>query len=739
MRRKLAGLLTVIICSLLLSFIYISAEQETGEEIREWTIIQLFYNDESYTYAAETVNLYINGARIESFDGDMPPIILNDRVYLPVRDVFEMLGAVVSWNTELGQVFIGYGDKLVALRAGVPMINADGILIQIPLPPKNVNGRLMAPVAFIADVFGFTVEWFAETRTILIDSGHVIFEDFEDSEYYDEIHSEIHEDFHGEPNHGDGSTVIDISIGTGPIYLDRSIDASPEPLTIIDAPKTDLISIEFNPDNPREFYINASGPISRVEKFLLYDNRLVLDFYNMEKVMDGTEIPVNSGILRRLRVGQNQVEPELITRVVFDLLEPVSYSVAFSEDRRSVVVNMLRNEIIDISFESDGYSDFIHIKGRHVPVVNIFPQTVQGVFIIDVPLGYINNMVVRPVEGVFAAGIRAMQFNPSAVRISVDMKDEASHSVTYEGDVTTVRLTRPTHQNIRYDSYQSRLTIPKSPYFDIDIDRIVQSDEYLNFEYSFTLPGDFGGYFGEGNLIIRDQFINHISVSTANGRTSIRFFQRRIMAYTVWEDAYNIYIQAMLPKDKYPRIVVIDPGHGGSDPGTQHNNLVEKHLNLDIALRLASLLENNGIKTYMTRKTDTYPTIPDRAALANEVGDLMVIIHNNAFYTSNINGTETFFWPNENEDMFWVTSERASEILLRNIVTTIGTFNRGSKEHPYRMLRYSEIPTVFIEYAFLSNPSDAARLRSGEFLQRCAEGTFRGIQEIFRSYTPERN
>jgi N-acetylmuramoyl-L-alanine amidase len=742
MRKKLAGLPAVIVGIILLFSISASAELDDGYGGRGLTVIELFYDGEHQLYVEETITLYINDLRVEGFEGEMPPLILNDRVYLPVRDVFEMFGAVVTWNEHIGQVFIGYEGSLVSLRAGAPMMNVEGELVAIPLPPININGRMMAPVSFVAAAFGFEVSWCGETRTVTVDSGKPLPVtepyDYDGYDYDDPDDDPDGGDLDDVPPYENGVTVIDINVSTGPIHLDRSIDASPEPLAVMDFPKTGLIGIDYDAENPRAFYINASGPISRVEKFLLPDNRLVLDFYNMEKILEGAEFAVNSQLLQRLRVGQNQVTPELITRVVFDLLEPVSYSVTFSEDRQTVIVSLLRNEITDVRFETDGISDFILIDGRHTPVVNIFPQTVPGVFIIDVPLGYVNRMMQTLADGVFVSNVRTVQFTPAAVRISVEMKGAASYDVTYFDNTTIVRLIRPTYRNISYDSYTSRLTIPKSPYLDLDINRIIQSDEYLNFEYVFTLPGDFGGHFGEGNLIVRDRFINRISITTVNGRTNVRFHQSRIMAYVIWEDEYNIYIQAMLPRDKYSRIVVIDPGHGGGDPGTQHNRLVEKHLNLDIALRLASLLENNGIKTYLTRKTDVGPSIADRAALANEVGDLFVVIHNNAYYNSRPHGTETFFWPHENESAFGITSERASEIILRNIVSAIGLHNRGSKEHPYRVLRYSNIPSVFIEYAFLSNPNDAARLRSAEFLQRCAEGTFRGIQEIFRAYTPRR-
>ena len=92
------------------------------------------------------------------------------------------------------------------------------------------------------------------------------------------------------------------------------------------------------------------------------------------------------------------------------------------------------------------------------------------------------------------------------------------------------------------------------------------------------------------------------------------------------------------------RLVVIDPGHGGSDPGAVCGNIREKDLNLDIGLKLKNILEERGLKVFMTRQDDTYMSTYARAGMANELNADVVI-----FTTMQVNpsgsGTETFIIP----------------------------------------------------------------------------------------------
>lgn len=748
MRRLVIGVLVCIvaICAVW-SAVWIEAFA-TRIPGSEWMYVDVYVNGAIETHYSLPVNLYIDGVRIDYF-GDMPPMILMDRLFLPLRELFELLGATVTWNEDISQVFIDYDDVTVSLRSDSHLINVNGELTEIPLPPKNVNGRVMVPVSFMAEVFGITVDWFAAARTAVIDSGRQVFAQHPEPSPHEPPpvvtthHIVDHHVYQGADAADVPILIIDENVPTGPVHLDRAIEVDPRPIESMNLPQTGLVSVDFPLYNPHVFYIRAAEGIAGIQRFLLYDNRLVIDLYNVENRMEVNEIHVvNSSILQRIRVGQGQIDPQPITRVVFDLLEPVSYSVSLSEDRTTVIVSMHRNDITAVNFRTDGFSDFIYIQGHVTPVVNIFPHTLPGQFIIEIPLGSLTIPVQAAVDGVFARSIQAEQIGPATARIVLTMAELAAHSVVFEGNTTIVRLSMPTHANISYCAQTRRIIIPRNPDFPIEINRIVESDDYLNFQYVFVLPGDFSALFGEGDYIIRDDFLSHINVSTVSNRTSIRVFQQRILAYRITESPYNIYFQAMLPREKYDRIVVIDPGHGGSDPGTiSACGLRESDLALDISLRLAALLENNGVKTYLTRLSDVYVQHEDRAHFANGLGDIFVSVHLNAWYTTTPQGTETYYWPERYSYYIpygFMPRATFAEIMQRNILESLNSTDRTVKQTSFRVLRYTTIPSVLLEFGFMTNPTEMARLATEAYRQLCAEGAFNGIMEVFTRYRPRR-
>jgi N-acetylmuramoyl-L-alanine amidase len=190
------------------------------------------------------------------------------------------------------------------------------------------------------------------------------------------------------------------------------------------------------------------------------------------------------------------------------------------------------------------------------------------------------------------------------------------------------------------------------------------------------------------------------------------------------------------------RIIVIDPGHGGDDHGTEHNGLSEKVITLDIARRLRSLLLAQGWTVRMTRdsdidpvsnqnlalmRADGKPNPEDRAYLqtrtdvANTVNARMFIsIHVNYSPSASVNGT-TFYWYKPQDLALAQAMERA-------VIPVANTNDVGTRHENLYVVRHATMPAVLIETAFISNPGDADRLRSQSFLQSMAVGIANGVR-----------
>ena len=156
-----------------------------------------------------------------------------------------------------------------------------------------------------------------------------------------------------------------------------------------------------------------------------------------------------------------------------------------------------------------------------------------------------------------------------------------------------------------------------------------------------------------------------------------------------------------------PIKVFIDAGHGDTDPGAVGNGLKEKNIVLNIATKLGALLNGREISIKYSRTNDTYLSLEERARLANAWGaDLFVSIHANSA-TSSVRGTECYTHPTAN-----TATKTLSGNVSRAIASKFGISNRGHKEANFAVLRLSNMPSILVETAFISNSSDANLLNT---------------------------
>jgi N-acetylmuramoyl-L-alanine amidase len=217
------------------------------------------------------------------------------------------------------------------------------------------------------------------------------------------------------------------------------------------------------------------------------------------------------------------------------------------------------------------------------------------------------------------------------------------------------------------------------------------------------------------------------------------------------------------------RRVVIDAGHGGHDTGALGlHGIVEKELVLDISLRLRALLNQQlpQIEVVMTRDKDHFVPLEERTAIANaQMADLFISIHANSSEKTEVAGVETYYLSLEanNAELAIAARENASttknasdlqtllqRIVLddkvlesrnfanqiqRNLVTGLGRvtpttgFNRGVKKAPFIVLVGANMPSILAEVAFVSNPQQAALLKTTDFRQHIATTLLTGIKE----------
>jgi N-acetylmuramoyl-L-alanine amidase len=212
--------------------------------------------------------------------------------------------------------------------------------------------------------------------------------------------------------------------------------------------------------------------------------------------------------------------------------------------------------------------------------------------------------------------------------------------------------------------------------------------------------------------------------------------------------------------------IVIDPGHGGHDPGAQSRGVVEAELVLDVALRLEQLLQNApGTEVVLTRRNDEFIPLQERTAIANrESADLFLSIHANASPSAEARGVETYF-------LNFATNLNAASVAARenaasgqtmgelpDIVKAIALNNKldesrdfatqvqhsmleslrgsnklikdlGVKQAPFVVLIGAAMPSVLAEISFVTNPQEARLLKNNAYRQKIAEALLAAIKK----------
>ena len=210
--------------------------------------------------------------------------------------------------------------------------------------------------------------------------------------------------------------------------------------------------------------------------------------------------------------------------------------------------------------------------------------------------------------------------------------------------------------------------------------------------------------------------------------------------------------------------IVIDPGHGGHDPGAIANKAFEAELVLDIALRLEKLLlKHQGIQVVLTRRTDVFVPLEERTAIANrEDADLFLSIHANVGGNANANGIETYFLnfaTNPEAEAVAARENSGAGMSMHNLTDIVRKIalnnkldesrdfaqivqtslyrgirqhnaqarNRGVKQAPFVVLIGAQMPSVLAEVSFVTNKKEASLLKTAAYRQRVAQSLFDAV------------
>lgn len=174
------------------------------------------------------------------------------------------------------------------------------------------------------------------------------------------------------------------------------------------------------------------------------------------------------------------------------------------------------------------------------------------------------------------------------------------------------------------------------------------------------------------------------------------------------------------------KIVCIDAGHGGKDPGAESGGVQEKDIALTVALKVGARLKD--CEVIYTRTEDVYVGLSERALIANQAkADLFVSIHCNSVDDESAHGMEVYVHASRS-----AASKRAASAIYDRLLPASGLRGRGVKADNFAVLRETKMPAVLIELGFISNSGDRAKLTDSAWQDDAAKAIADGIIEALK-------
>ncbi|MCL2014893.1 MAG: N-acetylmuramoyl-L-alanine amidase [Defluviitaleaceae bacterium] len=511
-----------------------------------------------------------------------------------------------------------------------------------------------------------------------------------------------------------------------------AVDISTEVITPAAHPTTEIVFAGMPQGAITQlFTVVATSPITNVQTLLLEDNRLAIDILNSTTALLGAQPLLPFSSISEIRVSQFE---ETVTRAVLDLPSGANFSVSLSPDRLMVQVLIAQNTIQNLTFSVSETFDTIVLTG--VVPDNLQVSLTTGILRFNIPNTVIpyEFIIDAAADGNFAQHINLWQITPTMAQLAIAIHEFTAFTLLQTGiNETTINLHPTTFRNISYDFAARTFTIPRdADNFNITWANTNLFDDYHQRRAILTLPVMANDHLGFGTKMVGDMMLQSVSILHGLNHTQLVFEGNQIFSLVFEEDEENLTIRVLHPRMRYSRIVMLDPGHGGHDPGAVRGTVRESDLNMQIMQKLQMLIDADGIiRAYTTRNTDVFVPLVERAAMGNVIADIFVSIHHNAANNAGIHGLETFFLTSEIDNFRTLTNRNLADIMHRNLLMMLGSADRGVRPANFSVLRNSHIPAVLLELGFMSNSGELARMQTEEFQWQAARAIYNSLLEAF--------
>ncbi len=646
--------------------------------------MDLFYQGTHHHYQAEEVKITIDGETL--IPKDMPAVIIEDRVMLPMRQVAQELGCDVVWNEEMQEIYLTNPNDVIVFHVGRNTGYQNGKEFTMDVPAQIINNRTMLPVRALANALHKNITWDEPTRTV-------------------SIHTQDAPAENRQPTETKGITLQKM-------VLPNSQTAK------------------------QVFTIQADGAITNFQDVSVDGRKIVLRFSQAKNTIANIITQTNSNIVSAIYTTQQEKDGHSDTEMVLELKEKQPYIITKSADQTQCIISFDCDTVIlkDISAVHKNDKDCITISATDALKANVYTLSQPNRIVVDIPNAKSElppSMDTSALQ--YVLSYRNSMFTEDTFRLVLETDGLVQYQSKEEENRLVLEISSNNLRNVHFDEAHQAIYLAKNVVFEAR--DVVLEDHYLDGYFDIILPGNFENAYGNGQYEIGGDVLQRMEIFTAHGKTVLRMIQNRINAYEIADqgDQYEILIKN--PKEVYDKVLLLDAGHGGKDPGTSGNGLVEKDMTLAIVQKVARNLQDSDIKVYLTRDRDVYPQNMVRAKTANQIADIMVSVHMNSGPTA-ASGTEVLYQVHANDNPMKLTSKKLAQTLQSHIIDATGNINRGIKLwEDVLILNATTVPTALIEVVFLTNSQDAGKIITEHYQQTVASAIAEGIKAAMNENT----
>ncbi len=703
--------------------------------------MNLYYNGKKVAYSGTRGSVSVDGKMVNL--GDTPSIIINDTAMVYAYQVFakSSIKANYSYNSSQGTVTLSKDGVTVKLNLNSPIAYVNGkahTMDAAPLLVKNLDtgvSHVMVPGSYISSYLGYDYRWDSSLKRSVITT-----------RTEQDNNNNTNPDG---PELGGDDFVPEDKVFLEWNLLNEYLDEYSQMGTITNA--KELKSDETNTANiyavtkgdqstgtAETYSITSSTPIGNVTSSL--ENQ-TLKLHISNAIANNTNYYLGGNYVSSASSVYNY--SDISADFILNLSNPnVNYSLSLSQDKCTLNITFYKNYLSKITAGLKEGNDYITLTGLSKLNVQLTDNGNQIILLIPNTTNGIgtNSFVNQTEESLHSLRtVQSFTEDNNTVKVILEKSEKATFAVTEADNEYTITFNegRPETDS----SSVLQIKMPEDVYFS----EITHEDRYYKNEFSIYIPGDQRELYSNAFYGYQNDKVKNISVVYDYNKdvTEIIVKTTKLQGYKLKENNGYIDVNIGNPRDIYKNIVVLDAGHGGTDPGAirklNGKTINEKDVNFSIIYdycRKYFDAPDSEIKAYYSRYDNTKVDLYERAAFAKKVGaDLFISLHMNANTNTTAHGTEIYYSvENNSRSEMGLNSKELASIFLNYLPNAIGTQKRYISAQRYVVTRENTVPAILIELGFMSNQNDLTLMTKDSFREDTAEAIYDILELVFDTY-----